>query len=470
VAAAPFPVPAGLKLVNYYPAYDGWTYMWERWNPGEIDSDFARIEGLNANAVRVIVQPSAFGFPDPRPVYRQRLAEVIDLAAQHGLAVELTLFDWWHSYRRIAQAERWARELLAPYAGDPRIACIELQNEIDPGNPAAMAWARALLPYLRTISGDTPVTVSVTGGLELAEQLTELRQQLGTSLPDFWSVHYYDKSELAYGVLAATKAAAGSLPLFVGETGYFAGDSDPHVRLRADLEDEQVRFLDSMEAADMLLGLPPIAPWILSDFAPDGSPKRLPSSEYHFGLFRVDGRPKPAAAEVREYFGSGAPDLGFDGGFEQIEAGLRTPEPALWRRRGAAAFALDPTVAHSGAFSVSLSGIRGFATSRATLTTIPAAPWVTPGDPVTLSAWARGSDVTGRNLVSIIWYDGSRNYIGRIDSVPVAAGTSDWTQLQAQAPAPPGAAYVRIVLSSNGNVGTVWFDDVTLAVERPSTG
>jgi hypothetical protein len=470
VAAAPFPVPADLKLVNYYPADDGWTYMWERWKPAEIDRDFARIQGLNANAVRVIVQPSAFGFPDPSPLYQQRLAEVIDLAAQHGLTVELTLFDWWHSYGRVLRSERWARELLAPYANDRRIACIELQNEIDPGNPAAMAWARALLPYLRTLAGDTPVTVSVTGGLELAGVLARLGQQLGTSLPDFWTVHYYDKSELAYGVLAATKLAAGTLPLYVGETGYFAGDSDPRVRRRADLEDEQVRFLDSMEAATMLLGLPPIAPWILSDFAPDGSPKRLPTSEYHFGLFRVNGRPKPAAAEVRTYFGSGAPDLGFDGGFEQVEAGLPTPEPALWRRRGAAAFALDSTVAHSGAYSVSLSGVRGFPTAHATLATIPAAPWVTPGEPVTLSAWARGADVSGTNSLSIFWYDGARNFLGRTDSAPVAAGTSDWTQLEVQALAPPGAAYVRIVLSSNGNVGTVWFDDVTLADDRTSGG
>jgi hypothetical protein len=320
------------------------------------------------------------------------------------------------------------------------------------------------------VSSGIPVTVSVTGGLSLADQLTRLQQQLGSSLPDFWTVHYYDKSELAYGVLAATKAVAGPLPLFVGETGYFAGDSDPRVHRRADLEDEQVRFLASMEAADMLLGLPPIAPWILSDFAPDGSPKRLPTAEYHFGLFRVDGRPKPAAAEVRAYFASGAPDFGFDGGFEQVEPGLPSPEPALWRRRGTAAFGLDSSVVHSGALSMSLSGIHGVATAGATLSTIPAAPWVTPGEAVTLSAWARGADVTGTNLISILWYDGARNYLGHTDSAAVSAGTSDWTQLQAQALAPARAAYVRIVLSSDRNRGTVWFDDVTLAADSTTTG
>jgi len=38
-----------------------------------------------------------------------------------------------------------ARAVLAPYVGDPRIAFVELRNEIETTDPAAMAWTRELI-------------------------------------------------------------------------------------------------------------------------------------------------------------------------------------------------------------------------------------------------------------------------------------------------------------------------------------
>ena len=73
--------PAQLKMINYYPARAGWAFMWQRWDPATIGRDFARIESLNANTVRVIVQAETFGFPTPSPLYLGRLAQVVDLAA-----------------------------------------------------------------------------------------------------------------------------------------------------------------------------------------------------------------------------------------------------------------------------------------------------------------------------------------------------------------------------------------------------
>jgi hypothetical protein len=465
--AARLDAPAQLKLVNYYPARDGWAYMWQRWHPATIDRDFARIQWLNANTVRVIVQAEAFGFPNPSPVYLDRLASVIGLAAAHGLDVELTLFDWWFEYDRLPASKRWARAMVGPYAGDDRVAAIELKNEIDPGDAHAMRWASAMVPFLQRIDGGIPVTLSVTG-TNLAARIDAAKAALGGVEPDFWSVHYYDKPELAPEILGAAKEAAAPTPLYVGETGYFDGDSDPAVRKSADRDDEQVRYLRSLNAATSLLGLPQPAPWILSDFTPAAARTRLPAVEYRFGLFRTNGRPKPAAAEVRAIFGGPSPDLSFDAGFEQVEPGLPTPEPAFWRRRGAAGFALDSTVAHSGASSVSLSGIGGYPTRRALLWTQPPAPWVAPGDHVTLTAWARGAAVTGANRISLVFYDGVRRLLARTSSQPLAAGTTDWTQLTAEADAPPGATYVRIEITSNADVGTAWFDDVALATAAPA--
>src|ERR1700727_2275667 len=47
---------SSLKLMNYYPSNAGWTYMWQSWNPAQINSDFAKIAGMSANAVRVDIQ------------------------------------------------------------------------------------------------------------------------------------------------------------------------------------------------------------------------------------------------------------------------------------------------------------------------------------------------------------------------------------------------------------------------------
>jgi hypothetical protein len=149
-----------LKEVNYYPAAGGWTYMWSHLDLAAIDRDFSRIRSLDANAVRIIVQPSFFGFPIVHPVMANRLFEVMGLATKHSLRVQLTLFDWWSRYTDIHGSKEWVSSLLSRYRHDPRIAVLELQNEVDPQNPAAMAWVTRLLPYLATVMPGTLRTVS----------------------------------------------------------------------------------------------------------------------------------------------------------------------------------------------------------------------------------------------------------------------------------------------------------------------
>jgi hypothetical protein len=82
------------------------------------------------------------------------LGQVLSLAGAEGLHVQLTLFDWWSSYLQVHNSELWLSSLLAGYANDRQIAFIELQNEIDPADTAAMAWARAVLPAARGVVGD----------------------------------------------------------------------------------------------------------------------------------------------------------------------------------------------------------------------------------------------------------------------------------------------------------------------------
>ena len=290
-----------LKEVNYYPAAGGQTYMWSRFDPTAIDRDFARIRALGANTVRIFIQPSVFGFPAVRPVMADRLSEVIGLAAKHSLRVHLTLFDWWSQYTDIDGSKEWVSSLLSRYRDDPRIAVVELQNEINPQNREAVAWVTKMLPYLSTVLPGTLRTVSTASVPPKVFAL--FTHELKNSPPDFWDYHYYGPPGDAYSVLSRIKALAAPRPLFVGETGY-STDGTPGDQ--AAQEQAQAAYYRAVFTAAAALGLPTPAPWILNDFSPGAIPPESPAADdpaqYDFGLFQLNGTPKPAAAVVRRAF------------------------------------------------------------------------------------------------------------------------------------------------------------------------
>jgi len=311
-SAGPLPaVPKGLaalesrvgdlKEVNYYPAAGGWTYMWSRFDPTVIDRDFARIHALGANTVRIFIQPSVFGFPTVDPVMADRLAVVIGLAAKHSLRVHLTLFDLWGRFIDIGGSKEWVSSLLSRYRDDPRIAVVELRNELNPQNPQAVAWAATMLPYLSTVLPGTLRTVSAAS---VAPKVFALfTDELKNSPPDFWDYHYYGPPENAYSLLSSIKALAAPRPLFVGETG---SSTDRRLRDQGRPELALAANYRAVFAAATALRLPTPAPWALNDFSPGGIPPGLPLADkpiaYGYGLFQVNGTPKPAAAVVRKAF------------------------------------------------------------------------------------------------------------------------------------------------------------------------
>lgn len=290
-----------LKEVNYYPAAGGHTYMWSRFDPTAIDRDFARIRALGANTVRIFIQPSVFGFPTVRPVMADRLSEVIGLAAKHSLRVHLTLFDWWSLFTDIDGSKKWVSSLLSRYRDDPRIAVVELQNEVDPRNREAVAWVTTMLPYLSTVMPGTLRTVSTAS--VPPEVFALFTHELKSSPPDFWDYHYYGPAGDAYLLLSRIKALAAPRPLFVGETGY-STDGTPGDQ--AAQEQAQAAYYRAVFAAAAVLRLPTPAPWTLNDFSPGAIPPESPAAhdpaQYGYGLFQLNGTPKPAAAVLRRAF------------------------------------------------------------------------------------------------------------------------------------------------------------------------
>ena len=360
--------PRELRVVSYYPADAGWTRMWEPWRPERVAADLRRLRSLNANTVRVVLPAHFFGYPEPQQGKLDLLSEFVAIAAGTGLHVHFTLFDWWGEYDDVEGSKLWARAVLEPYVGDPRIAFVELRNEVDTTDERALAWTRELVPWLRDLlRGRTPVTVSV-GGMTPVRDLRALVGALPPAArPDFFDAHYFTGGgERAQQVFAKLRDLAAPTPLWVGEIGYptsttisgFAG-----VPLTSSgQEAAQEHYFKLCFTALARLGLPAPGLWILDDFTADAIPRsdvyrREP--EYRFGLFREDGSPKAAAAAVRRLF-TGRLDTGFNGGFEAtVLAEDGNAVPAVWASFGGLRLLRDATSARSGAAAGLIAGTAG---------------------------------------------------------------------------------------------------------------
>ncbi len=456
-ATVPVAPLSSLKLISYYPSQAAWTNMWVHWNPTQMGVDFARIAALHANAVRIVIPPAVFGYPVPSPAMQARLAQIVSLAASHGLRVQLTLFDWWNAYGDLAGSDAWSAAVLAPYHDDGHIAFVELKNEINTAGPAGLAWARHELPMVKADAGTVPVTVSVFG----LNALRTLKTALAATPPDFYDLHYYDGPGPALATFRAAAAIVAPAPLFIGETGYSTTQGAGAGTAAA--ENNQDAYLRAIEWADRAAGLPLAGVWTLNDFTPAAMPAAVtdPGREGGFGLYRTDGTPKPAAATVAALFGADTIDTSINGGFEE---GVGA-NPAGWQRfrPNQGQFLWDHSVAHSGQASVELSGTTGDSSGTASWFTTPIMTVTSPGESFLLTGWAKGLAATGFNRVAIAWFSTSQTYLGQAESAGLPAGTSGWTELTVTSSAPAGAAYAEVYLKSSDNHGAVWFDDVSFA-------
>jgi hypothetical protein len=446
--------------MNYYPSNAGWTEMWTDWDLARIENDFATIAKLHANAVRIIVSPDAFGFPVADPAQLAHLDSVIGAARDNGLRVQLTLFDLWSDYGDLSDSDTWAAQVLEPLRDDPSIAFVELRNEVNPSDPAAIAWVRHELPVVQSLAGSIPVTVSASGEVAGFQQL---QSELKSTPPAFWDVHYYGSPGAAYAELKLAQQAVAPAPLFVGEGGYATNEATSSVA--AVSEGVQAEFFQSVDWATSHLGLPDAAPWIFQDFSPGAEPPSAGSEPVNndYGLLRVDGSPKPAAAVTLAFFGSGQLSSDIDGQFLDGTA----HSPAGWDvapgSSGSFTWAA-PANGVDGSVRISRSGTQGGLEGG--LPSWVAEPLVVPTGPdqtFTLRATATGDRATGITLIGFAWYDRRDHLVGSSRSAPMPNG-SITTLLQVSAVPPPDAAYEQILLASWGNQGSVEFRNVALTV------
>jgi hypothetical protein len=453
---------AGLRVMNYYPAQHGFDYMWMAWDPAAIDADMGRLTALGANTVRALIPPGLFGYPTPLAQYTRELSQFVNMASAHGLGIELTLAAYWAWYTDLSGSASWMKAILTPYANDPRITFVELFNEIDPMNAPAMAWAQQMLPLVRS-DGGRPVTVSVMQW-DSAAVLNKLKVALGTQQPDFYDYHFYGNAYLARATFQAAKQIAGGVPLFIGETGYSTWLAvTPELGVPLTLPSQEAYqdlFYRTVEQAARDEALPPAAPWTLNDFVPSTLAK---GRELFFGLYHLDGTPKPAAATVKATFTGAALDRSLDWGFEGDGGGL----PTLWELDGSGkgTFARDTLVSRTGAASARISQSTNAGDGTGPAFIAEPVTGAQPGEFHSLAVWVRGDHATGTTTLRIQWFNAGMNKISELSgTVPATAlFGGQWAEYAAWGTAPAGTAYCRLVLSSIDNTGSVWFDDIAWA-------
>jgi len=444
-----------LRLMNYYPADAGWTLMWTHYSHARTAADMQAIASLGANAVRVIVQPSALGYPTVDPTMLADFQDLLATARSARLGVQLTLFDWWSSYGDIAGSEAWLRSLLAGQSGNPAIALVELQNEIPIDNATAIAWARSLLPYLSTILPGVPRTLTVSGSAGAAGIAT-LIGDLPPSAIDVVDVHYYGDASGAADMIRAAQSVAGGRPVLVGEAGLSTPDG-------AAGEEAQARFYRVLERTTVALGVPPAAPWTFTDFTATGIPNNPDANEYHFGLRRVDGTWKPATSVVRASFAvpidtSGDHDL--DGGFErETNGGARfgawTPYDTA---DGVGQVASD--VVRSGLQSLCFSGTSG--RTSAVPSVMQQLPVLATGERFTVTTYVDRLAPTGVERIALAWFSSGGQYLGQVES-SAATSANTWQQLAVSGSAPVGASTVQVHLKAAYESGRACYDDTTIS-------
>jgi hypothetical protein len=326
-----------------------------------------------------------------------------------------------------------------------------------------------MIADIHSFAPSMPLTISAPGKGG-ADTLALLKRHVGSDDLSFYSFHYYGPAEWAASEFAQAKEVVGDAHLLIAETGYASSTDNERASglppYRQAREDWQAHYLSSIAYAARSLGLPPPAPWTLDDFEQGAIPSTMRLSrrpdQYHYGLFRVGGSPKPAAYVVRMAFKKGQVNTAFHEGFEEKLDTPNGPLPLGWRiwAEGGATFAWDDHVAHSGRASGRISGSSSSPRIVPAFFTTPVDDSIVPRALYTVTVWARGENATGDTHIAIAWYDSEHHYVGQTRSAALPIGTTDWVQLSVAGRAPAGAVCYQIHLKSAGNSGTVWFDDV----------
>ena len=429
-----------------------------------MDNDLDRIRNLGANTVRIFVHPWSVGYPQPSDQFTASFEEALALIAAHGLKAHVTLFDCWWSWPEIADSRTWLAALSSR---------IETTRELPSGNfKTRSSWTiqpsergfKSLLPYLKQQAGTTPITVSVGN----VEWLDDVRDLSGATPPDIYSLHWYP-SEFWWtppfpSVLYLARQLLGSADLLVGEFGYNTYTLS---------ETSQANLYHDVLYYTAQKGIHDLSAWTLNDF-PTGTAQcagNVPSAaEWHFGLYRLDGSPKPATVVLKASFQGHDPidpaaTYVINEFFETANLYLEKVEN--WRSwdqnwSGNQTFVQDCTLAHTGRCSAKVHGFPNLVNGLYSLPILT----VELGQSWTLQGYLRTQNLQGWAKIVLSWFDSNQRWLDQDTSSQLITtiDLEEWTKVAMGPTAPPPeAAFVQVFAQvyTTDPATYVWFDDIT---------
>jgi endo-1,4-beta-mannosidase len=340
----------------------GW---WSSFDPVEVEADFARIAACGLDSVRVFLSWEDFQ-PTPARVdgeMLERLVVVADLAAGLGVQLIPTLFtghmsgvNWippwalggsdgdprfrvisggrvvgrglrnWYSDPAIGDAQvLLAAEAAAALAGHEAVWAWDLGNEnsncvVPPNRSSARAWLARISSTIRTADPTALVTVGLH--MEDLEEDRRLGPRQASQVCDLLSMHGYPiyaswahgaRDELLVPFLArVTRWLGDGRDVLFSEFGlptYRRGDPHEQRAGAEPLVDEEAAAVYTTAALERLrrAGCLGALLWCYSDYDPalwENPPFDLASHERTFGIWRIDGSPKPAVAAISAFVGA----------------------------------------------------------------------------------------------------------------------------------------------------------------------
>lgn len=347
--------------VNYWPASSAMRW-WRRFDRTEVDRDFARIRAAGGDLVRFFLLWEDFQ-PAPDSVDEralERLVTVADIARRQGLRILPTLFCGHMSganfipawalgeeasgprFRVIADdrvVERamrnWyvdpvvldaqallARECARAIAGHPALWGWDLGNEnsnccVPPTRDDGLRWLDRMASAVRAVDSSCRITLGLH--MEDLEEDRRIGPAEAARVCDVLCMHGYPiyaswartltDPELVPFLAEVTRWLGGRDVLFA-EFGAPTRDGDPEAErvagasLLSEAEDATYvgRAFSRVHDAGTVGGLV----WCYTDYDTaiwQEPPLDRAPHERHFGLWRADGTPKPAAAVLSEWSG-----------------------------------------------------------------------------------------------------------------------------------------------------------------------
>jgi endo-1,4-beta-mannosidase len=349
--------------INYWPARTAMSW-WSNFDRAEVAADFARIAGCGLDSVRIFLTWEDFQ-PASKQVDRdmlERLVCVADLAGELGLAIVPTLFtghmsgvNWipawalggsdgddrfrvvsggrvatarlrnWYTDPTIGAAQALlAAEAATALAGHDAVWVWDLGNEnsncvIPPTKESARAWLARLTSAIRGADDTALVTVGLH--MEDLEEDRELGPREASAHCDLLSMHGYpiyarwaggptDDQLLPFLARVTRWLGEGREVLFTefGLPTYRRGDPIEQ-RASTPLIEEGAAAVYTATALEALrrAGCLGAMLWCYSDYDEalwEIPPFDLARHERTFGLWRVDGSPKPAVAAIEAFVGA----------------------------------------------------------------------------------------------------------------------------------------------------------------------